>query len=212
MNTTVSSAQSASPVRANVRPRHCIAPAWNTSKCGPSMSAHSIRSASIRINCGFSKRSWRCACCAESAPISRGEQEALDANHLKVARRGREPNLALNRDGRDVAMTEWAAELLDSMQGLCELLDHGEPTKPYSSALEQQRAKIEGRRAHPHRRACWRKCAAPASRFSSWRCACRICIRIISWAYIPPNESRLAEFAHAAEESPQGAAQHRDLG
>src|SRR5208337_2450988 len=79
----------------------------------------------------------------DSAPISRGEQEALDANHLLVARRGREPNLTLNREGRDVPMTEWARELLDAMQGLCEMLDHGESSRPYSLALEQQRAKID---------------------------------------------------------------------
>src|SRR5271167_1384425 len=70
----------------------------------------------------------------ESAPISRGEQLALDANHLTVARRGREPNLKLRREGRDFAMTEWARELLDAMQGLCEMLDHGESAGPYSSA------------------------------------------------------------------------------
>src|SRR5271155_3465889 len=79
----------------------------------------------------------------ESAPISRGEQQALDANHLLVARRGREPNLKLNREGRDIPMTDWARELLDSMQGLCEMLDHGEAARPYCAALEQQRAKID---------------------------------------------------------------------
>src|ERR1700759_4386398 len=79
----------------------------------------------------------------ESAPISLGEQAALDANHLLVARRGREPNLKLSREGRSIAMSEWARELLDSMQGLCEMLDHGEAARPYSSALEQQRAKID---------------------------------------------------------------------
>jgi glutamate--cysteine ligase len=79
----------------------------------------------------------------DSEPIGRDEQAALDANHLTVARRGREPNLMLKRDGRDVPMLEWARELLDGMQGLCELLDHGEPVRPYAAALEQQRAKID---------------------------------------------------------------------
>src|SRR6202044_1977535 len=69
----------------------------------------------------------------ESAPISIGEQSALDANHLLVARRGREPNLQLSRQGRSIAMTVWARELLHSMQGLCEMLDHGEAAGAYSS-------------------------------------------------------------------------------
>ncbi|HEY4872724.1 MAG TPA: glutamate--cysteine ligase, partial [Steroidobacteraceae bacterium] len=60
----------------------------------------------------------------ESAPIGATEQPALDANHLLVARRGREPDLKLRREGRDFPMIEWARELLESMQGLCEMLDH----------------------------------------------------------------------------------------
>src|SRR5580700_2112393 len=59
----------------------------------------------------------------ESAPISGGEQSALDANHLLVARRGREPELLLSREGRGISLVGWARELLDSMQGLCEMLD-----------------------------------------------------------------------------------------
>src|SRR5258708_10783472 len=79
----------------------------------------------------------------ESAPIGESEQAGLDANHLLVARRGPEPNLMPKRDGRDFPMLDWARELLDAMQGLCELLDHGEAARPYTTALEQQRAKIE---------------------------------------------------------------------
>src|ERR1700737_4287063 len=54
----------------------------------------------------------------ESAPIGESEQAGLDANHLLVARSGREPNLMLKRDGRDFPMLDWARELLDAMQGL----------------------------------------------------------------------------------------------
>src|SRR6201999_607138 len=79
----------------------------------------------------------------ESAPIGVGEQSSLDANHLLVARRGREPNLKLSREGRSVSMTDWARELLDSMRGLYEMLDHGEPARPYASALDAQMAKVD---------------------------------------------------------------------
>src|SRR5450432_119711 len=60
----------------------------------------------------------------ESDPIGHAEQAALDANHLLVARRGREPGLHLSREGRSIPMADWGRELLDSMQGLCEMLDH----------------------------------------------------------------------------------------
>src|SRR5580698_10083705 len=68
----------------------------------------------------------------DSAPIGLNEQAGLDANHLLVARRGREPGLVLARDGRSVGMREWARELLDSMTGICDILDRGHATRPYS--------------------------------------------------------------------------------
>src|SRR5215475_5240169 len=79
----------------------------------------------------------------ESAPIDAAEQGALDDNHQTVARRGREPGLMLWREGRSVPMREWARELLDGMTGICEVLDHGDPARPYSQALATQAAKNE---------------------------------------------------------------------
>jgi glutamate--cysteine ligase len=135
----------------------------------------------------------------ESPPISRGEQDALDANHLLVARRGREPGLKLNREGRDVPMIEWARELLDSMQGLCEMLD-GEPTRPYASALEQQRAKIDDVERTPSARLLTEMRQTGETFF-------QLALRMSKMhkdyflGLYPPNESRLGEFAAAATES-----------
>jgi hypothetical protein len=35
----------------------------------------------------------------------------------------------LQRDGRASPMLDWAREILDQMQGICELLDAGDPTR-----------------------------------------------------------------------------------
>jgi glutamate--cysteine ligase len=135
----------------------------------------------------------------ESPPISRGEQEALDANHLLVARRGREPGLKLNREGRDFPMIEWARELLDSMQGLCEMLDV-EPTKAYVSALDQQRAKIDDVERTPSARLLTEMRQTGETFF-------QLALRMSKMhkdyflGLYPPNESRLREFAAAAAES-----------
>jgi glutamate--cysteine ligase len=136
----------------------------------------------------------------ESEPISRNEQEALDANHLTVARRGREPNLQLKRDGRDIPMVDWARELLDGMTGLCELLDHGESTRPYSAALEQQRAKLDDVDRTPSARLLAEMRQTGESFFD-------LALRMSNLhkdyflGLYPPNDRRLAEFAHEAEES-----------
>jgi glutamate--cysteine ligase len=136
----------------------------------------------------------------ESAPISVGEQSALDANHHLVARRGREPGLKLSREGRSIDMAEWARELLDSMQGLCEMLDHGELARPYTSALEQQRAKIDDVERTPSARLLAEMRQTGESFF-------QLALRMSNLhkdyflGLYPPNESRLGEFAAEARES-----------
>jgi glutamate--cysteine ligase len=136
----------------------------------------------------------------ESAPIGVSEQTALDANHLLVARRGREPNLMLRREGRDFPMTGWARELLDSMQGLCEMLDHGEPSRPYSSALEQQRAKIDDVEKTPSARLLTEMRQTGESFFQLALRMSKLHKDYFLGLY-PPNESRLGEFAAEAQES-----------
>jgi glutamate--cysteine ligase len=137
---------------------------------------------------------------SDSEPISRSEQEKLDANHLKVARRGREPGLTLSRDGREVPMVQWARELLDAMQGLCELLDHGEPSRPYQAALEQQRAKIDEVERTPSARLLAEMRGSGETFFQLAQRMSRMHKDYFLDLY-PPNESRLAEFAEAAEHS-----------
>ena len=39
-------------------------------------------------------------------------------------------------------MIGWAEELLDSMQGICELLDAGHGDRPFSATLKDQQAKL----------------------------------------------------------------------
>ena len=82
-------------------------------------------------------------CLARSSDaIGPAEQQRLDHNHLLVARRGREPDLQLQRDGRAVSLKAWGAELLDQLGGICELLDAGAPGQPYRRALAKQLEKL----------------------------------------------------------------------
>ena len=89
---------------------------------------------------------------APSALIDANEQAELDRNHVTVARRGREPKLKLSREGRQVDMRSWAAEILDAMQAAAELLDHGDAQRPYTAALAAQRRKLADVDATPSAR------------------------------------------------------------
>ena len=135
----------------------------------------------------------------DSAPIGDSEQAALDQNHLTVARRGREPGLALWREGSAVPLHEWARELLDSMTGICEILDRGDAARPYSHALAVQVAKVEDVALTPSARLM----AELAGGESFFDLALRT--SAAHKAYFldlyPPNDERLREFAQEAQES-----------
>jgi glutamate--cysteine ligase len=135
----------------------------------------------------------------ESPPIGDSEQGSLDANHVTVARRGREPGLTLWRDGRDVPMQTWARELLDSMTGICEILDRGDPARPYSQALATQAAKI----AQPALTPSARLLEELKGGESFFDLALRMSREHKAYFLdlYPPNEERLKEFANEAQES-----------
>jgi len=135
-----------------------------------------------------------------SAPLESSEQLELDANHLTVARRGREPGLELKRDGRSYPMLAWAQELLDEMRGVCELLDVGTPAAPYATALAMQAAKVSEVELTPSARLLNEMRTTGESFF---QLALRMSEAHKSYflELHPPNEQRLAEFRSEAEES-----------
>lgn len=136
----------------------------------------------------------------ESPPIGISEQDVLDANHLTVARRGREPDLTLKRDGREVPMRDWARELLDSMQGIAEILDRGDPARPFAAALAVQAAKIENVALTPSARMLVELEATGESFFDLALRMSRLHKEYFLALY-PPNVERQAEFRAAADES-----------
>ena len=140
-------------------------------------------------------------CVLKDSPlISSSEEGPLDQNHVTVARRGREPGLTLVRDGRNVLMRDWARELIDSMTGICEVLDHGDPLRPYTTALAVQSAKIDNDALTPSARLLNELTSTGESFFDQ-------ALRMSTFhkeyflELYAPNQERLGEFAAAAEES-----------
>jgi glutamate--cysteine ligase len=82
-----------------------------------------------------------CLLCA-SPCIGASERHAIDRNQVLAAHRGREPGLALDRDGAPVPLTRWAGEILDAMEPVAELLD-GSPDGPRGCSLARQHAKVQ---------------------------------------------------------------------
>ncbi len=136
----------------------------------------------------------------DSPPIGVSEQDLLDANHVTVARRGREPGLALKREGRETPMQGWARELVDSMQGIAEVFDRGDPSKPYSAALAVQAAKIDDVTLTPSARMLAELESTQESFFDLALRMSRLHKEYFLALY-PPNVERQAEFRAEAEES-----------
>lgn len=78
----------------------------------------------------------------ESPRIGLQERDAIDYNQNVAAHRGRDPRLALRRDGRELPLRAWALELCDAFAGVCELLDRGAAGAPYARAVDLQRESV----------------------------------------------------------------------
>ena len=78
----------------------------------------------------------------DSPPISLDERKEIDKNQLDTAHRGRSPEFKLHHNGNAVSLKQWALELIEAMQPVCELMDKSCDSLPYRHSLEVQRAKI----------------------------------------------------------------------
>ncbi len=136
----------------------------------------------------------------ESPPIGASEQDSLDQNHITVARRGREPGLTLWRDGSSASMRDWARELLDSLIGICEVLDKGDASRPYTHALTAQAAKIENVALTPSARL-MAELASTGESFAALALRMSATHKGYFLDLYAPNEARLSEFASEAQES-----------
>lgn len=83
-------------------------------------------------------------CLLQNSPrIDADEACEIDANQGAAARRGRDPKLALQRDGETLSLTAWAAEIIEAMAGIAEMLDAGHRARRYRSALVTARETVE---------------------------------------------------------------------
>jgi glutamate--cysteine ligase len=82
----------------------------------------------------------------DSPEINADELRVNNSNQLIVANSGRKPNVELVKNGAAITLItlqNWAREILDSMQPICEALDSTENVRPYSESLKLQRELVE---------------------------------------------------------------------
>jgi glutamate--cysteine ligase len=79
---------------------------------------------------------------SDSPPDTPQEIAALKRNQELVASRGREPGLRLHRGDEEVAMTDWAAELVDACVPIADALDAALGGRDHADALALARAAV----------------------------------------------------------------------
>ena len=105
----------------------------------------------------------------DSPRITARERRAIDGNEVLAAHRGREPGLRLDRNGGHIPLRDWAAQALDAMWPVAELLDGAAcacgsgrdlaADGPHCSALRAQLAKVADPDATPSARMLAEMCA-----------------------------------------------------
>jgi glutamate--cysteine ligase len=64
-------------------------------------------------------------------------------NQALVAKRGREPGLALIRDGRSIPLKSWATEIVKKVAAVAELIDAQDGTSSYADAISLMLAMVQ---------------------------------------------------------------------
>jgi glutamate--cysteine ligase len=86
----------------------------------------------------------------DSQSLTASEMEDVSWNHTETAKRGRDPELRLRRNGSEVALQEWAREILDKVLAVAEAIDRSEDN--YSAAIRQYRTFVGDPEATPSAR------------------------------------------------------------
>lgn len=92
-------------------------------------------------------------CMLEESPLldDAGWNEFSD-NHKLVAKRGRDPELRLHRNGEEISLTDWAASILPGIAQVAGFLDAGQDNDDYSVAVQAQAALVGNPEATPSAR------------------------------------------------------------
>lgn len=75
---------------------------------------------------------------SDSPPMDSAGWTETAGNHARTARAGRDPDFRLKRNGRDVRLRDWAAEIVDGVAAVAAQIDLGGNCGDYSAAVEVQ--------------------------------------------------------------------------
>ena len=88
----------------------------------------------------------------ESPPFDEQSLATASRNHRLTAKNGRDPDFRLVRNGKDIALRDWAREIVEDVRAIAEVVDRGEGGNAYVQAVDAQTALIEDAEETPSAR------------------------------------------------------------
>lgn len=109
-----------------------------------SLDLNLFNSIGIDVNQGRFIEALLLSCLMQNSPkINADDFSIHNANQLKVAYEGRRPDLTLIKNQQPIRLQDWAHEILDNMQAICDILDAGELGNFYNQTLKVQRNLVD---------------------------------------------------------------------
>ena len=88
----------------------------------------------------------------DSPPVDDSAYAEIEVNQSRTANEGRNPDLKLIRDGKEIPFVVWAREIVADVRAIAEIIDRGEGGSDYVQAVDAQAALIAEPDATPSAR------------------------------------------------------------
>lgn len=88
----------------------------------------------------------------ESPSLDDAAYDEMQANHGRTANEGRDPELKLVRDGKEIGIRDWAREIIADVRAIAGIIDRGEGGDDYVQAVDAQSDLVDDADATPSAR------------------------------------------------------------
>ena len=136
----------------------------------------------------------------ESPPMDEQSLRESSRNQSLTAKEGRDPSFRLIRAGKEVAIRDWAREIVEDVRSIAEVIDRGEGGDAYVQAVDAQSSLIENADETPSARVL-EEMRMDGTGFYHFAMKCALGHKDYFSDLIEPNAERLQMYENEALES-----------
>ena len=136
----------------------------------------------------------------ESPPFAKENKEEAVKNHTATAKKGRDPSLKLQRDKKNISLSNWATEILRDVRMVAELIEKEDGPGVYVHAVDTQLRLVSNSELTPSARILT-ELRATGTSFFEFAMACTLRHKKYFADLVPLAVERNKEFSDEAAES-----------